>query len=91
MSIALPATPACPALPSISNGDITYTKDEMNGNYPIGTRALFQCDDGYVLQGSHGSTCQLLGILDSLGIWDKNRPKCTSNDIYQFLVCFNKL
>ena len=74
MSIALPATPACPALPSISNGDITYTKDEMNGNYPIGTRALFQCDDGYVLQGSHGSTCQLIGILDSLGIWDKNPP-----------------
>ena len=60
----------------------------MNGNYPIGTRALFQCDDGYVLQGSHGSTCQLLGILDSLGIWDKNPPQCQSNEIYQFFRVF---
>ena len=88
MAISVPLAPTCSALPSISNGDITYTKDEMNGNYPVGTRALFQCDDGYVLQGSHNSTCQLLGILDSLGIWDKNPPQCRSNEIYQFFGVF---
>ena len=71
------AVPTCPAL-SISNGDITYNKNALNGNYPVGTIASFRCDYGYLLQGQHGAYCQ------QSGNWDlQTPPLCKSNEVYQ--------
>ena len=71
------AVPTCPAL-SISNGDITYNKNAINGKYPVRTIASFSCDYGYLLQGQHGAYCLHSGNWDLL-----TPPLCKSNEVYQ--------
>ena len=33
----------------LSNGDVSYNKDKVNGRYPTGTRATHSCNSGYIL------------------------------------------
>ncbi len=61
----------CRILPPIANGSINYTSDEMPR--PIGTVAIYSCDDGFFLNGSEKRTCFLQALS---GLWDESAPTC---------------
>ena len=54
----------------LSNGGVSYNKQQVNGGYPVGTKASFGCDNGYNLAGSSSRTCQ------ASGNWNHATPTC---------------
>ena len=46
---------------SLSNGNINYDNDEVDGGYPVDTEASFSCNSGYQRSGSSSATCQTSG------------------------------
>ena len=63
---------SCPAL-SLSNGKVTYSKDENGVRYYVGTKATFSCNSGYSRSGSSSRTCQ------SSGNWNGQTPTCNES------------
>ncbi|GBL94822.1 Limulus clotting factor C [Araneus ventricosus] len=81
----------CEKFGPVSNGRVVVfftsidsrrrTIDEKGGlNYPVGTRLLYSCDQGYTLLGNKTLICE------SSGRWSDNEPLCTNkcgrNSIY---------
>ncbi|XP_064386678.1 E-selectin-like [Halichondria panicea] len=72
----------CPPLAGITNGFITYTIDNTP-NYDLGTVATYVCDAGFVLDLSLGRseirTCIDDNGLDTIGVFDRQAPRCVRN------------
>ena len=70
---------SCPSRFIPTNGRITYS--DRNGNrlsdslarYPVGSNAVFICDEGYTVIGNSGSVCL------SNGRGSNNIPSCEGN------------
>ena len=58
----------CPDLDDLEHGDVT-----VNGNVP-GSRADYNCDSGYMLEGVAWRKCQ------ENGEWSGQAPMCESKD-----------
>jgi hypothetical protein len=59
----------CPRLPHPSNGIRTET------DAGVGSEVLYQCDQGYTMQGSPTLTCTQQG---TEGVWSQQPPVCNS-------------
>ena len=57
----------CPSLPELVNG----VKLSIQESYHFGDIVTFQCNIGYILQGSNTIVCQ------EDGSWDASLPTCT--------------
>ena len=55
----------CPVLPSLGNGTITYSND----NLTLGTFADHECNEGYALQGSTRRECVAGNPGSQIGMW----------------------
>ena len=69
----------CSALPSISNGVITYDPDTPSP-YNFGTTATHTCNTGFFLEGAQLRTCEGDGSLTTSGRWSATAPACSGND-----------
>ena len=70
----------------VSNGQVTYNSDPVNGRYLIGVVAVLSCASGYHLYGRNTGVCQFDGTfdaIDSSGCTDCNN---NNNIIYFRLV-----
>ena len=80
----------CPPLAGITNGFITYTIDNTP-NYDLGTVATYVCDAGFVLDLSLGRseirTCIDDNGLDTIGVFDRQAPRCVRKSL---LVLFTE-
>ena len=67
-----PVTVNCPPLPSVTNGDITYSTGLLDdGNYPSGTQASYTCRQGQLFD-LDGST----RLCQPHGHWSGTDPIC---------------
>ena len=67
----------CPTL-SLSSGRISFSRQPVDGRYPVGTEVFVFCDwqSGYRLTGSQRRKCQ------ASGNWDGNVAAChLSNEL----------
>ena len=62
----------CPPV-NLSNGRVTYDRDQAHGCYPIGTMETNSCNDGYSRSGWRVRTCQ------ESREWDGTPAVCTKN------------
>ena len=62
----------CPELPPLLNGYLIKQKDHSNSCDNV---VLFECDNGYVLNGHLSTTCSVNGV------WSHQPPLCEGNKI----------
>ncbi len=65
----------CPALPTISNGQITYSMD-TSAPYEYGTVATYVCDTSYGVSGGEGVLFCGGDGSDTAGSWGTSIPTC---------------
>ena len=50
----------------MSNGEVTYNSDPVNGIYLIGVVAVLSCTSGYNLYGRNRGFCKFDGTFDTI-------------------------
>ena len=67
---------SCTALEKMDFGQIVYNKlpSSFDGTYPLGTVAIFTCNDGYSEKGPQSRTCQ------SSGLWNGGNQICKKKE-----------
>ncbi len=65
----------CPALPTVSNGQITYSMD-TSAPYEYGTVATYVCDTSYGVSGGEGVLFCGGDGSDTAGSWGTSIPTC---------------
>ena len=65
-------TGTCSSL-SLSNGEVHYSVQPVNGRYPIATEAIFLCQAGYYIDGYVSTICVPNG---SSVHWTNPTPQC---------------
>ena len=68
---------SCPSL-VLHNGDVKYSRSQVNERYPINTVAVFKCHYGYSQSGSGYRRCE------PSGKWNKETPTCTQSTFIMF-------
>ena len=70
----------CPALPSVSNGNIEYSPfAAISGGYPIGNRARISCRWAYNREGPRDRYCR------SNRRWSGSTQRCKRKNILQLI------
>ena len=67
---------------SISDGEISYDRDSVNGRYPVNTTVTFMCNPGFSLSGESSSICQ------ETARWNTLDPTCDPGEEMFILFCF---
>ena len=65
----------CTQLPSVANGDITYSTG-LASSLDHGTTATITCNEGFFLEGNSERVCQGNGI-DIVGAWSGSQAACS--------------
>ena len=65
---------SCPAV-QLSHGTIEFTKQPINGTYPVNTILLFLCDYSYRIPSGYNSTTTCLVT----GNWSNAIPYCQNS------------
>ena len=60
----------CDGLHSPSNGQVSFNRGQLNGQYPVGTRATFVCNSYYLINNENLRICQ------SNGQWSSSQVSC---------------
>ena len=73
----------------LPNGEITYDKPMINGGYPVGTRAYFSCNDGYIRDSFGPARCNNADSYDPEPYWSVLKaPQCLGNEMSRLIHVF---
>ncbi len=84
----------CLPLESIDNGTITYSLNISVAYRPVGSTAVYSCDEGFFLVvtdfASEVRTCEDNDGAGIIGVWSGQAPHCAGN--YYFIkICMFKI
>ncbi len=83
MEININFSALCRLLPSIGNGDITYS----NSDRRAGTEANFTCNIGFLIVPENGSTRTCVTVTG--GTWSGTSPTCSEfTAMLSYCMCF---
>ena len=70
------------------NGHVSYNQGSINGQYPVGTKASFECSSGYRLEGSASRTCQNSGYFNHWTFCEQSNKKLNCRKSFHFHLLF---
>ncbi len=84
----------CSPVPTITNGMISYSPDDIP-DYNLGTEATYTCEAGFYLEGSEVRVCMDDDGMDTIGVWSGQQASCVRklsakavSNLTMYIVCF---